>query len=152
MAERGARLLECFLPVASNLLRTVALPRFYFELESSRALKSIYSPSHAVEIRRSGPRRATIGYEASEARADADFQLFFTQDEDAVGVNLMTYKTTGEDGYFLLLASPGADVKNQKVILKDVTFVLDTSGSMAGKKLAQAKKALQFSGMKVFKK
>jgi Ca-activated chloride channel family protein len=36
------------------------------------------------------------------------------------------------------------DVKNQKVILKDVTFVLDTSGSMAGKKLAQAKKSLQF--------
>jgi Ca-activated chloride channel family protein len=114
------------------------------ELESSRALKSIYSPSHAVEIRRSGAHRATIGYEASEACADADFQLFFTQDEDDVGVNLMTYKTAGEDGYFLLLASPGADLKSQKVILKDVTFVLDTSGSMAGKKLAQAKKALQF--------
>ncbi|MEO8428856.1 MAG: VIT domain-containing protein [Verrucomicrobiota bacterium] len=114
------------------------------ELESSRALKSIYSPSHVVEIRRSGAHRATIGYEAAQTRADSDFQLFFTQDEDDVGMNLMTYKIAGEDGYFLLLASPGVDVKNQKVILKDVTFVLDTSGSMAGKKLAQAKKALQF--------
>src|SRR5262249_45819208 len=51
---------------------------------------------------------------------------------------------SGEDGYFLLLASPGVDVKEKQVIPKDVAFVLDTSGSMAGPKLAQAKKALQF--------
>src|SRR5262249_9208554 len=64
--------------------------------------------------------------------------------KDEVGVNLLTYRMSGEDGYFLLLASPGLETKDRQVLPKDVVFVLDTSGSMAGKKLGQAKKAMQF--------
>jgi Ca-activated chloride channel family protein len=114
------------------------------ELESKRALKSIYSPSHKVEIKRQGDHQATVGFEASDVTPDADFQLYFAQEEGEVGVSLMTHRDSGEDGYFLLLASPAMEAKKGAVVLKDVAFVLDTSGSMAGKKLDQARKALEF--------
>src|SRR6266496_6777761 len=114
------------------------------EIETRRPLKSIYSPSHNVEIQRHGGNQATIGFEAKDVKPDTDFQLYFAPEADDIGVNLMTYKTGSDDGYFLLLASPGVDAKDRKVVPKDVAFVLDTSGSMAGQKLDQAKKALSF--------
>jgi Ca-activated chloride channel family protein len=114
------------------------------ELETKRPLLSVYSPSHSVEVKRSGDRKATVGFEATDARADTDFQLFCSQDKDEIGLNLLTYRAGEGDGYFLLLASPSVAAAERKVVLKDVAFVLDTSGSMAGKKLEQARKALQF--------
>ena len=116
----------------------------HVDVESKRPLKSIYSPTHAVEVNRHGSTAATAGFEASDVQPDTDFALYFAPEKDEIGVNLLTYKRGDDDGYFLLLASPGADVKEKHLILKDVAFVLDTSGSMAGAKLEQAKKALKF--------
>lgn len=114
------------------------------ELTSDQPLHSIYSPTHDVEIKHANATHATIGYEAKDVRPDTDFQLFFAPEKSDVSLKMLTYQTGDDDGYFLLLASPSLDMKS-KPVPKDVTFVLDTSGSMADdNKLKQAKKALQF--------
>src|SRR6266699_2290829 len=113
------------------------------ELKSAEPLASIYSPSHKVEIKRDGPNRAVIGYESKDEKPDTDFQLVYSSDTRDVGLRLITYKPDGDDGYFLLLAAPMVSNETRPAA-KDVVFVVDTSGSMAGAKLQQAQKALRF--------
>ncbi|MGI9088769.1 MAG: VIT domain-containing protein [Chthoniobacterales bacterium] len=112
------------------------------ELKTAQPLASIYSPSHKVEIKRDGANRAVVGYEAKEEKPDTDFQLVFSTEARDVGLNLITQKG-GDEGYFLLLAAPTV-ASEPKPAPKDVVFVVDTSGSMAGAKLQQAQKALEF--------
>src|SRR5688500_13214947 len=114
------------------------------EVESGTPLKTIYSPTHNVEVLRHGSKTATIGMEQAEMSGNKDVELFYSAEKSELGMSLLTYKKSGDDGYFMLFASPGFDSGTKKNIPKDVVFVLDTSGSMSGKKLEQAKKALTF--------
>src|SRR4051794_1104323 len=113
------------------------------DLKTADPLASLYSPSHKVEVRRDGPNRAIVGYEGKNEKPDTDFQLVYSTETKDVGLSLLTYKPDGEDGYFLLLAAPTVS-KETKPAAKDIVFVVDTSGSMAGAKLQQAQKALKF--------
>ena len=70
------------------------------ELQSDRPLKSIYSPSHAVEIKRHGANRATVGFEANDVQPDTDFALYFAPEKDELGVNLIAHQTRGRRRLF----------------------------------------------------
>ncbi|MBC7264849.1 MAG: VWA domain-containing protein [Chloroflexi bacterium] len=114
------------------------------EITSREPIKSIYSPSHNVAIERQDDYHATVSFEATDIKPDTDFTLYYTVSEEDLGLNLLSYKDEGEDGFFLLLVAPSVEVDESQVVAKDVFLVLDTSGSMEGEKIEQAKEALYF--------
>ena len=113
-------------------------------LNCREAIKTLYCPSHNVDIRREGQNRAVVGYEQKNVRPDTDFKLIYSRNANPVGIDLLSWRKGNEDGYFLLLASPGMDASRKAIQPQDICLVLDTSGSMAGPKLQQAKRALNF--------
>lgn len=113
-------------------------------IESQHLLKSVYCPSHDAAIERKGDHHAVVSYEDTQIVPDKDFLLYYTLSEKEIGANLLTYKQTRQDGYVMVMLSPGYD-QQQQIISKDIVFVLDTSGSMRrDKKLQQAQEALVY--------
>ncbi len=111
-------------------------------LASKDPLKAIYSPSHPISIDRDGQYRALVGWEAAEVRPEADFSLYYTVSPEDISVNLLSTQDRDEDGFFTLLVAPNVEV--EQVVEKDVILVLDTSGSMEGEKMEQAREALRY--------
>ncbi len=113
-------------------------------IKSSAPVTTVYSPSHEIDIARKGDREVRLSYEDKNVLPDRDFVLYYTLSDKEVGLSLITYKDRRGPGYFMLLISPQQDIDPSDVVPKDVTFVLDTSGSMKGEKLVQAKDALKY--------
>lgn len=124
--------------------RPVADVSVTVHIEDKSPLRAIYSPSHAVDVTRDGDRRATASYEVSQARPDRDFDLYYSVSPDDIAANLLSYKPFDEDGYFLLLVTPPVEAKGAERVAKDVVLVLDTSGSMDGEKIVQARAAANY--------
>ncbi|HEX6039194.1 VIT and VWA domain-containing protein [Longimicrobium sp.] len=113
-------------------------------LRAGGGLRSIYSPTHEVDVRRTGDR-ATVSFEQDARRERRDFALFYALDRSDVAMSLFTYREPGKDGYFLLLLSPSDDQARREYPAKDVVFVVDVSGSMEETgKMEKARRALTY--------
>src|SRR6266550_4538720 len=115
------------------------------DLESKDPLRNVYSPTHAIDIKRNGENRSVVSFESAGGKEAQDFQLFYTISKEDFGLTLLTQREAGKDGYFLLMISPKDDWSEQEYSAKDVVFVVDTSGSMADEgKMEKARAALLY--------
>lgn len=111
-------------------------------IESKVPLANVYSPSHKVSVRKEA-NRATLGFEEKHVRPDKDFVAYYSLSRDDIGMSFLNYED-GEEGYYMLLAAPRYSSEKEKVLNKNLVFVLDSSGSMSGRKITQAKEAARF--------
>ena len=114
------------------------------QINSKTPIKSIYSPSHNVKIDKEDDHRARVTYVEENTRPDKDFFLYYTVSEEDIGFNLLPFEDEDHQGYFLAMISPQVEVAADRTSSKNIIFILDTSGSMKGEKIRQAKGALSF--------
>lgn len=115
------------------------------QIESKVALKTIYSPLAGIDVQRKGEHAARVSFENQKGQIpERDFSLFLGASDQAFGLSLLSTKRPGGEGYFLLLATPKQDWPEAQRQGRSITFVVDTSGSMQGQKIQQAKEALRY--------
>lgn len=136
-AVRGGRARREGLEPVGRPPAEAARTSFLVEVEDGAAFLDPFSPTHALEVRRDGGRLSVRVEEEPVGR----LSLFLPLAGEDVGLAVATHRPVGEDGYVMLTLSPGRT--DGPVQPRDVTVVLDVSGSMSGEKIGQAKEALR---------
>ena len=123
---------------ASQVPWTISL-----KISASSPISAIYSPSHQVTVDHSGGQQALVRTVANQHLEPGPFRLSYLANSKGVTASLLAYPDPRiGGGYFLLLAGVPADVQTKEAPMKrEVTLVIDRSGSMAGQKIEQVRAA-----------
>jgi Ca-activated chloride channel family protein len=147
VANSDQGLVEYVYPLRADSKGARTLEKFTLEadLKAQHPLQSIYSPTHPITVTRVNDRHARVRYEGHGIALDKDFQLYYTSASKDVGLTALLHRPERSgDGHFMLLISPRAELSKSQQIPRDMVFVLDTSGSMQGRRIEQARSALKY--------
>ncbi len=147
VVQREDDLVEYNYPLKTNGKATSTLEDFAITatIKSQHAVQNVYSPTHGIVVKRTNDKEVVVHFDRYQGLLDKDFQLFYTIGDKDIGLTALTHRPmSGENGYFMLLVTPKVEMTQSHQIPRDVVLVLDTSGSMRGVKMEQAKKAMRY--------
>ncbi len=126
--------------IGNNKLNPV---RMNIMLESGFPLAHLKSSYHAINSTQTEPGKYRIGFTDEVVYAKRDFVLSWTPEAGKQPRVALFSENKGTDSYHMLMViPPEMDNTSQKTLSREVVYIIDTSGSMAGTSIQQARKAL----------
>lgn len=115
-------------------------------LEPGLPLKDLQSPSHQLRVDEAAAGRYDITLKSGVVATEKDFVLEWSIDAPVDPVPALFVEEKDGAAYLLAMIVPPKSYRETEVRqLRDVVFVIDTSGSMHGESIRQARDALKFA-------
>jgi Ca-activated chloride channel family protein len=116
------------------------------DLDAGFPLAHLASTYHDVRIEDRGGHRYRLTLSDGVVPASRDFELAWTPDVGAApGAALLTEQRDGRKYALLIVLPPAADTAPGVRLPREITYIIDTSGSMEGVSIEQAKEAMQMA-------
>ncbi|MGZ8416414.1 MAG: marine proteobacterial sortase target protein [Methyloceanibacter sp.] len=115
------------------------------KLDAGFALGYITRSYHEIALKRTGDDMATLTLAQGSVPADKDFELLWKPKPAAAPQTSLFYESVGGQDYLLATVTPPTLDAAPKLLPRELIFVIDNSGSMAGTSIVQAKQSLLFA-------
>jgi Ca-activated chloride channel family protein len=107
-------------------------------VDAGMEIRDVECRSHPVNTEKPAPGRLTVALKNENTIPNKDFILRYRTATDQVADALLTHKD-GRGSFFTLILQPPQKVQRKDAVGRELIFVLDTSGSMQGFPVTQAK-------------
>lgn len=127
-------------PVLAPGLRPSDRIRLSLRLEPGFPLREVTSRNHRIETSWERDDRLTVALEPTDQIPNKDFILDYRVAGSELTTALLTHREEHEEeGTFLFIVQPPAEVVPEEAAPKEMIFVVDCSGSMSGYPMQAAK-------------
>ena len=137
--------LEYVLPRSAELMVQGAPWSFTMDIGGARPIAMVYSPTHdtATERQTATNVKVSVSPDAFSGTPGA-LRIGWIREPLEAGMlasSFLAYPQADGGGYFMLVAGPPAVDGDRPEVKREVTLVIDKSGSMRGEKIDQAREA-----------
>ncbi|WP_455201996.1 marine proteobacterial sortase target protein [Kaarinaea lacus] len=116
------------------------------ELNAGFPINQVNSPYHDIYTSRPGEGHAVVQLAHGSVPADRDFNLTWTIDSGySPKAALFSEEVNGEMYNLVMVMPPTDGIGGSQHLAREVIYIIDTSGSMGGTSIQQAKSALKMA-------